>query len=134
MKEFTCKSLGNDCSWKHLARTEELLADMAALHLREVHGMKEISPELLGKIKHSFTGLSTEEAAAAEKLFPEEGPVMMEFSCKDLGMNCGFRYIAQTEDLIADGVAMHAREAHDIRDFTPELAVKVKRLAHAWKR
>ena len=48
-------------------------------------------------------------------------------------MDCGFRYIAQTEELIADGVAVHAREAHGINVFTAEMATKVKNLAHPWK-
>jgi predicted small metal-binding protein len=30
MRTFACKSLGNNCTWKHIARTEELLADVVA--------------------------------------------------------------------------------------------------------
>ena len=51
MREFRCESLGNKCSWKHIARTEELLADVVAIHLRDVHGVKEVRPDLLGKIR-----------------------------------------------------------------------------------
>ncbi|MDA8423605.1 MAG: DUF1059 domain-containing protein [Nitrospiraceae bacterium] len=54
-------------------------------------------------------------------------------SCKNLGFDCGFRYIAQTEELIADGIAMHAREAHGIMEFSPEMSTRVKSMAHDWK-
>ncbi len=48
-------------------------------------------------------------------------------------MNCGFRYIAQTEELINDGVSFHAREVHGITEFTSELKVKVAISLHTWK-
>jgi len=135
MKEFKCVNLrGNGCNWKHIAGTEELLADMVALHLREAHGMQELSPEMVGKIKNTFTNPSPEDIARVEGMIPEdERPVMKEFLCKDLGTDCSWHYLAQTEELIADGVAMHAREAHGIQEFSPEMALKVKRLAHEWK-
>jgi predicted small metal-binding protein len=58
---------------------------------------------------------------------------MKEFLCKDLGHNCTWKYIAQTEDLIVDGVAVHVREAHGTKEFTQELKVKVGKLLHEWK-
>lgn len=135
MKEFKCVNLrGNGCGWKHIARTEELLTDVVALHLREAHGMQELTPDMVGKIKHAFTSPSPEDVARVEGMIPEDDrPVMKEFLCKDLGTACSWRYLAQTEELIADGVAMHAREAHGIQEFTPEMSVKVKRLVHEWK-
>jgi predicted small metal-binding protein len=127
MIEFRCSRLGNRCSWKHIARTEELLADMAAVHLRDVHGMTAINADMVGRIKRSFSNPSPIEAREAE------GLVMKEFKCMDIGYKCNFKYIAQTEDLIVDGVAVHAREAHGIKDFTPELKAKVANSLHAWK-
>ncbi len=128
MKEFSCKSLGYNCGWKHTARTVELLTDMVAIHLRDVHGVASLTPDTLGRIKHAF---SNGESVA----IPQENDelVLKEFKCSDLGMNCGFRYIAQTEELITDGVALHAREAHGITEFTSELKVKVANSLHAWK-
>ena len=125
MREFKCKSLGNKCTWKHIAKTEELLADITAVHLRDVHGVREVSPDLLGKIKNLFSSPSAGEAAKAADL------VMKEYNC-DMGPKCDWRYIAMTEDLIADGAAVHAREAHGIREFSPEMIAKVKKSAHAW--
>ncbi len=127
MRTFACKSLGNNCTWKHIAKTEELLADVVALHLREVHGMKSLTPDLVAKIKNLSTNPDPVDMAAGEQL------VMKEFRCQDLGTACSWRYVAQTEELLADGVAVHAREAHGIREFTPELVAKVKILSHEWQ-
>lgn len=127
MKTFKCASLGYACEWSHGAKTEELLTDIAAIHLRDVHGVKMIAAEMVGKIKNAFSNPSPIEAEKAE------GLVLKEFTCKDLGHACGWKYIAQTEELIADGVAVHAREAHGITEFTPEMKVKVENSLHAWK-
>ena len=127
MREFKCASLGNKCKWRHIAKTEELLADIAAIHLRDVHGVTALSSDMVGKIKNSFSNPAPVEAKKAE------GLVLKEFNCKDLGHACNWRYIAQTEELLVDGVALHARETHGIQEFTSELATKVKQLAHEWR-
>jgi predicted small metal-binding protein len=127
MREFKCASLGNKCTWKHIAKTEELLTDVVAIHLRDVHGMKALTTEMVGKIKNNFSNPAPLEAKEAE------GLVMKEFHCKDLGYSCDWKYIAQTEELIADGVAVHARDAHGIKDFTPEMKTKVENALHEWR-
>lgn len=127
MREFRCASLGNNCTWKHIAKTEELLADVAAVHLRDVHGMKALTPDMLGKVKNFFSNPSPMDAKEAEVL------VLKEFRCQDIGQKCSWKYIAQTEELIADGVAVHAREAHGIKEFSPEMMAKVKNSLHEWK-
>jgi predicted small metal-binding protein len=127
MKEFKCESIGNRCSWRHIAKTEELLTDVVALHLRDVHGMKALTTEMVGKIKNAFSNPDPLDAKKAESL------VMKEFKCKDLGFSCNWKYIAQTEELIADGVAVHAREAHGINDFTTEMKVKVENSLREWR-
>jgi len=126
MREFKCASLGYQCSWKHTAKTEELLADVVAVHLRDVHGVTTVSADMLGKIKNAFLNAGPIEELKSEDL------VLKEFLCKDLGHKCSWKYIAQTEELIVDGVAVHAREAHGIKEFTPELKVKVENLLHKW--
>jgi predicted small metal-binding protein len=65
------------------------------------------------------------DAAAAADL------VLKEYNC-DMDPECTWRYIAQTEELIADGVALHAREAHGVKEFTPEMIAKVKKSTHEW--
>ncbi len=126
MKEFACASLGNNCTWKHIAMTEELLADIAAIHLRDVHDVQEISSDMVGKIKNLFTSPTGADAARSADL------ILKEYNC-DMDPECTWRYIAMTEELIADGAAVHAREAHGVKEFTPEMIAKVKKLAHEWK-
>src|SRR3990172_10957780 len=92
MREFKCESLGNRCSWKHVAKTEELLTDVVAIHLRDVHGMKALTTEMVGKIKNAFSNPDPLDAKKAE------GLVMKEFKCRDLGFSCNWKYIAQTEE------------------------------------
>ena len=125
MRAFACSSLGNNCSWKHAARTEELLADVAALHLRDVHGVAAVDPVLIGRIKNSFSDPAPLEEKAAEDLR------LKAYRCS-MGSGCDFRYIAQTEELIVDGVAVHAREAHGISEFTQEMKVAVEHSLEDW--
>ena len=125
MREFECKSMGNDCNWKHIAKTEELLADVVAVHLRDVHGVREVGPDMVGKIKNLFKFPTAADAAGAADL------VLKEYNC-DMGPECTWRYIAMTEELIADGAAVHAREKHGITDFSPELIARVKQSIHDW--
>ena len=125
MREFKCRSLGNDCSWKHIAKTEELLADVVAVHLRDVHGRQSLGNDLVVKIKNSFSNPAPLEAKAAE------GLTLKVYRC-DLGKGCGWKYIAQTEELIVDGVAVHAREAHGVREFSAEMKVKVEKALQPW--
>jgi predicted small metal-binding protein len=126
-KEFSCKDIGYDCSWKHTAKTEELLLDVAALHLRDAHGVQALGTEMLGKVKNSFR----KPSAVIE--YETDIPVMKEFLCRDIGADCNWRYFAQTEELIVDGAAVHAREAHGIKEFTPEMIAKVKNAIHLWE-
>jgi predicted small metal-binding protein len=126
MKEFACRSMGYDCSWKHIARTEDLLADVAAVHLRDIHGVTALGTDMVARMKRAFSNPSPVDAKAAENL------VLKEFRCSDLGQKCSWHYIAQTEELIVDGVAVHAREAHGIKDFTQEMKVKVENSLRPW--
>lgn len=124
MREFKCSSLGYNCSWKHIA-TEELLADMAALHLRDVHGLQELDNEMVGRIKNLFTYPTREDAAEAADL------VMKEYNC-DMGPECTWRYVAMTEELISEGAEAHAREKHGIKDFTRGFAARIKSSIRKW--
>jgi len=125
VRELKCASLGYVCKWKHIANTEELLADITAIHLRDVHGMKAVSTDMLAKIKNAFTPPSEADAAK----FADAK--VKEYNC-DMGPKCSWRYIAMTEELIVDGAAVHAREVHGIKEFTPAMMAKVKKAAHEW--
>ena len=128
MKEFACRNLGPNCSWKHTAKTEDLLVDIVALHLRDVHGIKTLTQDTVAKIRHASTNGDAAWSASDEKKL-----ALKEFTCSSLGFNCGFRYIAQTEELIVDGVAVHAREAHGVTEFTAELKTKVENSLKEWR-
>ena len=124
MREFKCSSLGYPCSWKHIA-TEELLADMVALHLRDSHGVRALDNEMVGKIKNLFTYPTKADAAEAADL------VMKEYNC-DRGPECTWRYVAMSEELILKGAAEHVREKHGIRNFTHEMQAKVTAAIRKW--
>jgi len=126
MREFKCSSMGNKCSWRHIAKTEDLLADVVAVHLRDVHGQQALGNDMVTKIKKSFGNPSPVEAKAAETLG------LKVYHC-ELEKGCGFKYIAQTEELIVDGVAVHAREKHGVKEFSHEMKVKVEKALKPWK-
>jgi predicted small metal-binding protein len=125
MRAFKCSSLGNRCSWKHIAKTEELLADVVAVHLREAHGIKALDSNMVAKIKNSFSNPTPVEAKEAESL------TLKVYQC-GLGKGCDWKYIAQTEELIVDGVAVHAREVHGISEFSSEMKVRVENALQPW--
>lgn len=126
MREFKCSSLGNKCSWRHIAKTEELLADVVAVHLRDVHGHQSLGNDTVAKIKRSFSNPTPTEAREAETLG------LKVYHC-ELEKGCAFKYIAQTEELIVDGVAVHAREKHGVKEFSHEMKVKVEKALKPWK-
>lgn len=125
MREFKCSSLGNKCSWKHIAKTEELLADVVAVHLRDAHGNQSLGSDMVAKIKRSFSNPPPEEAREAESL------VLKVYHCQ-MDKSCSFQYIAQTEELLVDGVAVHAREKHGVKEFSPEMKVQVEKSLQPW--
>jgi predicted small metal-binding protein len=125
MRAFKCSSLGNKCSWKHIARTEELLADVVAVHLRDVHGISALDSSMVAKIKNAFSNPTPVEVKEAE------GLGLKVYRC-ELGKGCAWKYVAQTEELIVDGVAVHAREAHGISEFSSEMKVRVENALQPW--
>ena len=128
MRTITCRSLGQDCNWKQTAGTDDLLLDKVAVHLREAHGIPAIYPEMMGAIHRAFSGPENDKIVTPGDVDPE----LKEFRCADIGQRCDFHYIAMTEELIADGAAVHAREAHGIMEFTPEMIAQVKKSVHVW--
>jgi predicted small metal-binding protein len=99
---------------------------MAALHLRDVHGVQAIDNEMVGKIKNLFTFPTKEDAAQAADI------VLKEYNC-DMDPQCSWRYVAMTEELISEGAAVHAKEKHGISHFTKEMIAKVSKSIHKWK-
>lgn len=50
-KILRCRDVGFDCNGVIKAQTEKEVLSMAAEHARNVHGVKEITPEIVTKIK-----------------------------------------------------------------------------------
>ena len=50
-KVIRCRDVGFDCNGVIRASTEEEALRMAAQHAHDVHGLKEISPDVLTKVK-----------------------------------------------------------------------------------
>jgi predicted small metal-binding protein len=50
-KVIHCRDVGFDCDGVIRAETEKEALKRAAQHAREVHGLEEISPEVLDKVR-----------------------------------------------------------------------------------
>jgi predicted small metal-binding protein len=103
MKTFSCSDLGNYCNEVLTAQTEERLADMAALHLRDAHGIFSMPQEKIAEIKNLFTHTSTTDAAfVVDRIFETYG-------C-DSDPDCTWRYIAEAEGILTGRKNVHERE------------------------
>lgn len=54
-KVIRCRDVGFDCNGVIKAKTEEEALSFAAEHAKTVHGVKEITPEIVEKIKSVMT-------------------------------------------------------------------------------
>ncbi|HZY79720.1 MAG TPA: DUF1059 domain-containing protein [Cyclobacteriaceae bacterium] len=50
-KVIRCRDVGFDCNGVIKAKTEQEALTMAAEHAKTVHGVKEVTPEIVKKIK-----------------------------------------------------------------------------------
>lgn len=50
-KVIHCRDVGFDCNGVIKAKTEEEALRLAAEHAMKVHGLKEITPEIVAKVK-----------------------------------------------------------------------------------
>ena len=50
-KRIECKSVVPGCDWTGSAETEEALLQKVVTHAAEVHGVKEVTPELAAQVK-----------------------------------------------------------------------------------
>jgi predicted small metal-binding protein len=103
MKLFTCDSVNSGCTWSMTARTEELLMDQVALHLRAAHDMPAVSPELAGRIKNLFRSPWLDDAAGSVDI------IMQEYNC-DREPRCTWQFIAQAESMLTGNRPVHERE------------------------
>ena len=50
-KVLKCKDVGFDCEGVIRAETEEQVLKLVAEHAKEVHGIQEVSPEVVEKVR-----------------------------------------------------------------------------------
>jgi predicted small metal-binding protein len=50
-KVINCKDVGFDCAGVIRATTEDEALQMAAEHAKTVHGLREVTPEVVAKVK-----------------------------------------------------------------------------------
>jgi predicted small metal-binding protein len=50
-KEIACNDVVPGCQFKTTAATEDELVKKVAQHAREAHGLAEVTPEVLAKVK-----------------------------------------------------------------------------------
>ncbi len=54
MPKFKCKDVGVDCPWEAEADTVEELMQKIMEHAKHDHGMEEIPPEMVEKVKKAI--------------------------------------------------------------------------------
>jgi predicted small metal-binding protein len=50
-KVIRCRDVGFDCNGVIKAKTEKEALELAAQHAKSVHGLKEVTPEIVAKIR-----------------------------------------------------------------------------------
>lgn len=53
-KEIRCRDVGVDCDWVASGETEEEIMKKAGEHAKKDHGMNEIPPELVQKVREAI--------------------------------------------------------------------------------
>jgi len=53
-KEIRCRDVGVDCDWVATGETEEEIMKKAAEHAKKDHGMNEIPPELVQRVREAI--------------------------------------------------------------------------------
>jgi predicted small metal-binding protein len=58
MKEWRCSNIVPECSWSYGAESEDEILANAAEHARDVHGMEEVPPEIVDRIRATIVEVS----------------------------------------------------------------------------
>ena len=100
MKQFNCNY---NCDTVLKAPTEERLVELASVHLRDVHDVSTITPEIVAKIKNSFINRNASDAAyVVDRIFEK-------YNCSS-EPECTWRYIEEAEMIMNGGAQLHGRE------------------------
>jgi hypothetical protein len=77
--------------------------DLVALHLRDGHQMRALTPEMAGRIKKSFRNPWLDDAAGTVDI------IMEEYNC-DKEPRCTWEFIAQAETILTGNRSAHEKE------------------------
>jgi len=103
MKQFICNDLGYSCNKVLAARTEELLVDEVAVHLRDAHNVPTITPDTVAKIKNIILNRNVSDAAnVVDRIFEK-------YNCNG-EPECSWRYIEEAEMILKKDSPLHERE------------------------
>ena len=58
MKQWKCSTVVPECEWSYNAESEEDILENAAVHAREAHGMHEVPPEIVDRIRATIVEVS----------------------------------------------------------------------------
>jgi|HubBroStandDraft_6_1064221.scaffolds.fasta_scaffold2998467_2 predicted small metal-binding protein len=58
MKEWRCSNIVPECSWSYGAESEDEILASAAQHARDAHGMEEVPPEIVDRIRATIVEVS----------------------------------------------------------------------------
>jgi len=100
MKEFTCASLTHNCKDVLKAQTEERLAEVVSIHLRDKHGMLSIRPDKITQIKKLFTSPAVSDSVDR---------ILEKYNCNS-DPECTWRYIAAAETILTGRERVHEQE------------------------
>ena len=62
MKEWKCSTIVPECEWRYDAESEEDILEHAAVHAREAHGMDQVPPEIVDRIRASIVEIAPPSA------------------------------------------------------------------------
>jgi predicted small metal-binding protein len=103
MKVFTCANLEHGCSVVLTALTEARLTELVSIHLREAHGITQLSSEKIAQIQQLFTNRALQDAAAVV-----DG-IFEKYNCEG-EPECTWRYIAEAEAILTGKNTVHEEE------------------------
>lgn len=76
--------------------------------------------------EHTLYALTNRDPSADRSLSPiQEQTMSKRIRCEDVGMDCDFAALADTESELLEIVREHAERVHGVEEVTPELRRKV---------
>lgn len=60
MKSFACKDVGVGCDYKATGQSDDEVINQASEHAKEKHGIKDMTQDMLAKIKNAIHDMKNE--------------------------------------------------------------------------